>query len=110
MPDMHGILSTEEINQIIHRLQELDRQRGAAMTCAVCTHKKWTIQPRTLALQGSAGIAGLLGLNSTQNFVLVTCNNCSQSLIFEASAMGVRPPVIPMNAFAPKNEFGGPNG
>lgn len=101
MPDMQGILSNDEINQVISRLQQLDRARGAPMACAVCANTKWTIQPRTLMLNGSTSVAGLLGAGAMQNFVLVTCSSCSNSLLFEASAMGVFPRIeTTTNAFA----------
>lgn len=112
MADVQGILSSEEIAQVIRRLQELDRSRGAPLSCAVCANTRWTVQARTLMLNSSVSIAGLLGFDPAQCFVVVTCNNCSHTLLFEALGMGVRPPTQPRNALAgfPTTGLGGGNG
>lgn len=101
MPDKNGVLSKLEIDGVISRLKALDQQRGKTLSCPVCGHQKWTIQPYVVGVQPVGGHGANVGPYPAQQLVMVNCNNCTNTLFFNAGHMGVQqkdPP--PQNAFS----------
>lgn len=112
MPDHSGMLSKHEIDKIIGRLKNFDSERGRPLSCSVCAHERWIVEPQLLGMQPTS----LFGIQTTslysRAFIMLKCTNCGHSLFFDSDAFGVvqsidtRIEAPPVNVFAQFGQSG----